>query len=101
MGASGDVGGKEPTKLSVGQANTGGAKVFLKVVPDLFDSVEVSNSNLDQEGKAQSDITEHFLGAFIPVLVEVTCAPGINHQQSAHKAAGTLTHISRLSNSPL
>jgi len=68
MGASGNVSGEEPTKLSIGQANTWGAEVLLEVVPDLLDCGEVRDSDLDGGGKAQGDITKCSLSAVIPFL---------------------------------
>jgi len=68
MGASRNVGGEEPTKLSIGQADTGGAEVLLQVVPDLLYSSKLRDGDLDQGGEVQGDITECSLGIVVPVL---------------------------------
>ena len=88
MGASRDVGGEEPTKLSIGRADTGGAKVLLKVVPDLLDGSQVRDSDLDRGGEAQGDVTKRSLGTVIPVLSVIMVISGLSGRVNEPLALG-------------
>jgi len=66
--ASGDGSRQELAKLSVGRTNTGGTKILLEVVPDFLDSHQVRDSDLDQGGEAQGDITKCSFSVVIPLL---------------------------------
>jgi len=71
MGASRNGSRKELAKLGVGGTDTGGTETLLEVVPHLLNSSKVSDSDLDQGGKAQGNITKRSLGTVIPVVLVI------------------------------
>ena len=66
MRASQDHCREESAKFGVGRADAGGAIVFLQVLPDLLDSSEVGDGNLNGWGEAQGNITERLLIVLVP-----------------------------------
>jgi len=88
MGASGNVGGEEPTKLSIGRADTGGAEVLLEVIPYFLNHSQFRDSDLDRRGKGQGDVTKRSLGVIVPVLTVVVAVSGLSGRVNEPLALG-------------